>query len=328
MQKDLEKEDFEIILKYLEKEKKENFLDFEILYAKIEKDFSNIANKIKNSLMISKQISPLLSTGLNGNPRQCKRFLNSMSMREQMAASRGIQLDRQVLVKLMLLEYFEKRLFDKISMIQFNKAEKKNELKLLEDRKTDELEELKAYIDDEWVKNWCEVQPKLGDKDLREYFYFAREALNIRSYSEELGISTTGKNILEMLLSDNAINEKEALDKSNDLGDLDLHAIMQILFSKLLEKGEVQNKKFKIFINFGAKHQSLHSSIIEYCKLIPIEKYVASQIPLLVDFAKEKGKEKELNELFADLEIKNPKVNKALQSYIKMKEGKDDGNIK
>jgi len=62
------------------------------------------------------QIGPVLASGLRGNPRQIKRFLNNLMLRSRSAARRGITLDLGVLAKLMVLEdqHFAdfRRLFD------------------------------------------------------------------------------------------------------------------------------------------------------------------------------------------------------------------------
>jgi len=62
------------------------------------------------------QIAPVLATGLRGNPRQIKRFLNNLMLRSKSAARRRITLDLGVLAKLMVLEdqHFAdfRRLFD------------------------------------------------------------------------------------------------------------------------------------------------------------------------------------------------------------------------
>jgi hypothetical protein len=50
------------------------------------------------------RIAPVLGAGLRGNPRQLKRFLNNLLLKERSAARRGVDLDLEVLAKLMVLE--------------------------------------------------------------------------------------------------------------------------------------------------------------------------------------------------------------------------------
>jgi hypothetical protein len=50
------------------------------------------------------RIAPVLGAGLRGNPRQLKRFLNNLLLKARSAARRGVELDLEVLAKLMVLE--------------------------------------------------------------------------------------------------------------------------------------------------------------------------------------------------------------------------------
>ena len=69
---------------------------------------------------------------MNGNPRQCKRFLNTLLLRLQMAHSKGITLKQRVLAKLMLLEYFRTESFRRLAEIQFAQDGAPRELGLME----------------------------------------------------------------------------------------------------------------------------------------------------------------------------------------------------
>ena len=51
---------------------------------------------------------------LHGNPRQCKRFLNSMDMRIQMASYKNKKLNRKILAKIMMLEYIKPKFLIKL----------------------------------------------------------------------------------------------------------------------------------------------------------------------------------------------------------------------
>ena len=71
-----------------------------------------------NALMISDQIGPLLASGTRGNPRQIKRFLNTLLLRQASAEARGFGDDVKlpVLAKLMLVERFNNRVFEQIAI--------------------------------------------------------------------------------------------------------------------------------------------------------------------------------------------------------------------
>lgn len=77
------------------------------------------AEKANNALALSDQIGPILASGAKGNPRQIKRFLNTLLLRERTATARGFGDDIKlpVLAKLMLAERFIPRLFEQIAFV-------------------------------------------------------------------------------------------------------------------------------------------------------------------------------------------------------------------
>src|SRR2546425_1054820 len=61
------------------------------------------AHSAQNALTLSDQIGPILASGAKGNPRQIKRFLNTLMLRQLTADARGFGEDVRlpVLAKLM-----------------------------------------------------------------------------------------------------------------------------------------------------------------------------------------------------------------------------------
>ena len=93
-----------------------------------EQVLGTVPAKLAESLDLARRIAPLLSTGLSGNPRQCKRFLNALVMRIEMAKTRNVDLKQRVLAKLMLLEYFKPESFKKLAEAQAEQGGKPVEL--------------------------------------------------------------------------------------------------------------------------------------------------------------------------------------------------------
>jgi predicted KAP-like P-loop ATPase len=103
-------------------------------YATAKQILKEIPSELEEHLILSEQLAPLLATGLNGNPRQCKRFLNTLILRLQMADSRGIKLSKRILVKLMLLEYFRPETFRLLAQMQAMQLGLPNELSMIESK--------------------------------------------------------------------------------------------------------------------------------------------------------------------------------------------------
>lgn len=80
------------------------------------------AKDVAEDLVLTEQIVPLLASGTSGNPRQIKRFLNSLLLRERTADARGFgaAIKLPVLAKLMLAERFIPTLFDEIGLASAN----------------------------------------------------------------------------------------------------------------------------------------------------------------------------------------------------------------
>lgn len=83
-------------------------------------------------LSLAGQVGDVLSASVHGNPRQTKRFLNALLLRLQMADARGVDLDRRLTAKLMLLEYFKPVLFQTLGLWQAAQGGEPNELRQLE----------------------------------------------------------------------------------------------------------------------------------------------------------------------------------------------------
>ena len=156
------------------------------------------AEKANNALALSDQIGPILASGAKGNPRQIKRFLNTLLLRERTATARGFGDDIKlpVLAKLMLAERFIPRLFEQIAFVAAVHPQGLCEdLETLEkslvsaDGKDSESKGQKAAeavsasdnaVLNEWkssetVRDWAHLSPKLSGIDLRPYLFVTKD---------------------------------------------------------------------------------------------------------------------------------------------------------
>lgn len=156
------------------------------------------AGKASNALSLSEQIGPILATGAKGNPRQIKRFLNSLLLRKSTADARGFgnEVQLPVLAKLMLAERFIPRLFEQIAfaaaahpkgycedLAAFEKSVKESEdnakkARPDKDAVSDDLHENPVVA--EWllspsVQAWFKVGPTLTNVDLRPYLFVTKD---------------------------------------------------------------------------------------------------------------------------------------------------------
>ena len=59
---------------------------------------------IASEMLVASRLTPILYEKLRGSPRRVKRFLNDIRVRQSIAFRRGINLDAEVVAKLMVLE--------------------------------------------------------------------------------------------------------------------------------------------------------------------------------------------------------------------------------
>lgn len=94
--------------------------------------FGSVPQGLAENLALAQRLAPVLTAGLSGNPRQCKRFLNTLLVRGRMAKSREVDLAQTVLAKLILVEYFKPEWFKRLAELQAAQGGKPIELAALE----------------------------------------------------------------------------------------------------------------------------------------------------------------------------------------------------
>lgn len=128
-------------------------------------------------------IVPIIKSFLNGNPRQLKRFMNTLYVRKELANVAGFdELRPDVLVKLMVLEYNSLYIsrFEELYRMQRDNAgclsiENAEEQAKSGEDITDEL--WKNNWESSYLKRWLASAPSLKDINLQNYFWVARDAL-------------------------------------------------------------------------------------------------------------------------------------------------------
>lgn len=295
---DISKEFLEKLIQYpvtipqLDKNELEKYLTCLLL----EKDIDNVANALKNSnpyepineqllidehlekeetikkaLALSHQISPILAAKLNGNPRQCKRFLNALFMRISMAESRGITLDKNVLAKLMLLEYFKEAMY--VMVVDANNI---CYLKELESGNLSEGNIFAKWASEDWVKEWLAIDVKLSGINLRDYYYFSRSTQRVDMSIKEL-LSPEAQKCLDYLLDKTDSNRKLAIDMIDRIAPNEVSIISQTLYNKMLSNEEIDIDWFKSYVAVLSFDSQL-SKATESLKSIPLEKFNAGLV--------------------------------------------------
>lgn len=317
LQSELKKEDFEKVLSWVTEKKKEDFEKFKMSsVADLFYDDTNVRAEVVESISVATQLASVLSNGLHGNPRQCKRFLNSMYMRLQMAGYKNKKLDRKILAKIMMLEYIKPRIFNKIAEMALNNILEK-ELQSYEDGTGEGTNELKNWHDDTWFLEWCKLEPKLAKESLNTYFYFTRTSLDEKISRISSFLSPEAQDILEKLLSKSEISIKKAIKGAAEISDSEVSAILEAMHSKMSAENRISKEVMDGFLELAQQRELTVNDAISY-----LQSFVGSQVSLscaayIADFANKTGKIAEIEEITAEWGKTNEKLENAIISLLK-----------
>jgi predicted KAP-like P-loop ATPase len=140
-------------------------------------------SRLENSVSLVVSLSSIITQGLNGNPRQIKRFLNTFNLRKRLVDVAKISdVKSDILAKIMVLEYSNTSLFRKIYEWQALQNGIPNEITELEKlAKELDYDTIKSKFSAEWgtdkIIKWLNVEPKLSNVDLRDYYWISRDQL-------------------------------------------------------------------------------------------------------------------------------------------------------
>lgn len=222
---------------FYEKKKKKPYEAVNLSYEIISQAISSDTVELKETLLVADQLTPTLATGLKGNPRNIKRFMNTLFLRMKVARIYGLDdvVKLNMLGKLMLLERFQTKFYEEVadevasSDNGISKTIKEGEKKLNEAKKREESspdaassESSLKFID------WLSIEPSMTDVDLRPYIFVSKE--KAIGFEAESLFPEHLQNLLQLLNTGSDFNLKKA---ESGLRDLKQAERMQ-LFEKLL----------------------------------------------------------------------------------------------
>lgn len=317
---ELNEENFDIFQKLVKKTRETNFgvsLLNEVRSISIE-DASE-EEKFKECLSVAKQLAAVLSNGLHGNPRQIKRFLNTLDMRMMMAKHKHTTLERKILAKLMMLEYIRPAAFNLFAEMATNN-ELTEELTILEkpsEKSNADSLKLKAWLKDEWLMNWVGIEPLLAQiaEKLNPYLYFARTSLDEKISRISVNLSPDAQNVLESLMAKSDVKIKEALKQP--VSEAEASLIMEAMAVKMIKETQIDKMQIKAFVEFALFSSSRYVSALEHIKRFPASALNISSMVYLADFAKKTNLQQEMQELAKNWGETNPQIETAFNNNMK-----------
>ncbi|WP_394212408.1 P-loop NTPase fold protein [Psychrobacter piscatorii] len=180
------------------------------------------------------RIAPILANSpiIHGNPRTVKRLLNVIKMRVKTAQRREMPINEAIITKLVIFERCAgadatKEFYSAIDREQG----KPNFLKALEDK--NESVSLPESLNQrrDFINEWCLLEPKLSEIDLRPAIYLSRETIPLGSYVT--GLSPIGRVALESLSKTKRVSSPAAKKSLEELVIEEQVPVMEGLISHL-----------------------------------------------------------------------------------------------
>jgi predicted KAP-like P-loop ATPase len=182
----------------------------------------SLHNKFDNELIgkfdTADRLAHLMTTasGIAGNPRLIKRFLNALAIRMAISNAQGVGVDEAVLAKMLLFERVgNPKAYAALTKAVSESANGKPAFLAEWEEKANEGQDvhLPELWDDPFVKEWLTLPPKIADHDLRGVLYVSREHAPLISPQDRL--SSEAAELLAALLKhpDVAAGLKDRLSK-------------------------------------------------------------------------------------------------------------------
>ncbi len=261
--------------------------------------YQEIINTCYNT---SKLISSLLNVCLNGNPRQFKRFLNEFEMRKNIAKFKNVEIDNQILIKMMILQYVKPSIYDDFIKLIYEDKLKNN----LDFYKNKSEKTKKKWGDDQWLSNWINQEPDIINIDLNRYVSLSRsnKVYNFASLSNHLSVNS--QNILKAYSANSKIKIRQSKLLIDEIDVMEGNTLIKIFFEKMSKSNN--NDMIKVFIagivDIGIIKEECAYEALSQLEKIDNKNIDASIVYRVKDFSKSSNVEEKYKAL-KDLWIRN-----------------------
>lgn len=290
-------ESFEKIYNYLKEIKNQDLVNFKINKNMFEnKKFDNEREIIYKCIDESKQIGEVLAIGFNGNPRQCKRFLNASELRCHMAKFRNITLDKHILMKIMLIEYFKPSFFKEM----YNKCMQESFKPWLELIEEDPLN-ISEQLDDKeksWFKDVLNYGRKLSTiENLNQYLYFMKSSIDNKITNIKENLSDFALTILNCIIDEKEIQYMTYNEEVKKINQYEQINIIEATFENFINKNNISITSFKLLLKFSLISEISRTSFIKCLKIMDPKLFNFGMIPHLKNWANDIPEKDQIEEV-------------------------------
>lgn len=250
----------------------------------------------QEALDTSALLARILSEGTRGNPRQIKRFLNSMMLRYAIAEARGFAEDirRPILAKIMLAERFHPDFYEQLARIasldadgtvpaiaELEKRAKRSKGSESEAEEGKGSGRLKAVANSgdvndweksDWISNWAVIDPALAGVDLRPYIFVTRDKRS--SLMGQVAVSHL-EALVDKLMGPK-LQVRQAATKRDilALAEIDAENVFDALRDRIILADDYseQPKGILGLIDLVKQHPALQTRLVEFVRSLPTTK--------------------------------------------------------
>lgn len=239
--------------------------------------------ELSKVLSTGTQISKILAEGTRGNPRQIKRFLNSILLRLAVAEERGFasELDQSKLTKVMLAESFAPPFYLQLARMAVTSANgqvaalgqleayagagSSGGAKTASTTKDAEVDE---WLRAEWIREWAAIAPSLGSVDLRPYVFATRDK---RSYLGGLAAASHLDSLVEQLQGGRMAAQKLAAEVAK-LSGTEAEQVFDALQTTILGAPDLNKEPPPMhgLVVLVKAHPSLQRKVLDFLSALPV----------------------------------------------------------
>ena len=232
-----------------------------------------------NTLEMAERIAPLLALapGILGNPRTVKRMLNVVRMRTGIARRRGIPLDDAMITKLALFE----RCTDIDATEGFynfiNESPNGRPKIITELERTSSSVSFSALPKswkkhEEFIRNWANLEPLLGDTDLRPATYLSRETMSVRHKSGSL--SSAAQDAISTLIQIQTVNSPTAKTVLSKLEASEFLPVMESIIDEMRKNANWRRARtdFRGAVLVADKSNEAAAALVRYFKSLQLDR--------------------------------------------------------
>lgn len=243
----------------------------------------SLPEELESEFGLIEQLMGPIASGLKGNPRQVKRYLNTLEMRRRTAHRRQISVDEAVLAKLVVLEYVRDYRYRELYEWQQKGGGLAEGMMRLEAALDDPAAigsdaVLGAWASDPWTLDWISAGPRLAGVGLAPYFFLSR--VRVADGGAASHLPTSLQALMPKLESDAASIREPAVDEATKLPVDEQLLLVEACAARMKALPDKQ-PIMKSMIEMAGKQPSLRPAAVAALSSVPYSE-VTADIPLIV----------------------------------------------